>query len=696
MLPVGLIIVLSIGGIIFIVVGSLTFSRCKEWLYRDRTNGAGKSASLAGNLVREVPGKLNDNYKLSKNMLGRGASAECYIGTLIETKRDFAIKVIDTRDEKVLKYYEKEIQILKELEHTNIVRLYEVYRGPNTINLVMELCVGGHLGEVLNEKPEGRLEEYVAQAYIAQLVGAVAHCHSRGICHRDIKLQNILLDTKGRDAQIKLIDFGHAKKFEIDSETPVLFTKMAGTTYTMAPEVFKGEYDERCDIWSIGIVCFIILSGQRPFENVDIPNHPDAGKSSLVANILMGRYNFYHPAWDTVSEIAIKFTQLCLTVDYHQRPRAAELRKNTWCVPTIGSNHSRLNDNAIKTMKRKLSKASSSTGLGKTSMIAVAFSMPPTKAKELRTLFQQIDKDGSGLVDIDEFRAALSVSNPEMSSSAVDALFNAIDQDGNQHISFLEFVASMLDPKEVDIGEINQAFKLLDVEEKGYITHEDIYRLLATSQPTGSRNVVDSKGELGSCDELKDPNGKSPRYQSSNNNPTNVLQNAVSSFKRELSTASLFQRGASMSAITKTQSKESVIRRRSGSAIHGKDRINSSGNIVLKQNESDENRMMRMQRIHMKVKAIIEQADQDGDGKISYSEFLLAMTCENGGKSSRKSSGQFSEEGKSFRELRKNGSFVQSVKAGLSRFSSAARIAVADDMQVQNYDAKLSGSIENV
>jgi hypothetical protein len=107
-------------------------------------------------------------------------------------------------------------------------------------------------------------------------------------------------------------------------------------------------------------------------------------------------------------------------------------------------------------MKRKLSKASSSTGLGKTSMIAVAFSMPPTKAKELRSLFQQIDKDGSGQVDQEEFRAALAVSNPEMSPAAVDALFSAIDQDGNQHISFLEFVAAMLDPKEVDIAEINQ------------------------------------------------------------------------------------------------------------------------------------------------------------------------------------------------------------------------------------------------
>jgi serine/threonine protein kinase len=234
---VGLIIVISIGSLVVLLCASLLFSRFKEWFLKDRTNGAGKSSTLAGNLVREVQGKLTDNYRISKNVLGRGASAECFVGTHLESKRDFAVKIIDTHDEKILKYYEKEIQLLRQLEHTNIVRLYEVYRGPNTINLVMELCLGGHLGEVIHDTPDGRLEEFVAQAYIAQLVGAVAHCHSRGVCHRDIKLQNILLDTKGRDGQIKLIDFGHAKKFDPNSESPVLFNKMAGTTYTMAPEV---------------------------------------------------------------------------------------------------------------------------------------------------------------------------------------------------------------------------------------------------------------------------------------------------------------------------------------------------------------------------------------------------------------------------------------------------------------------------
>ena len=234
---VGLIIVISIGSLVVIFSTSLLFSRFKEYFFRNHSSGAVKSSTLAGNLVREVQGKLTDHYRVSKNLLGRGASAECYVGCHLESKRDYAVKIIDTRDEKILRYYEKEIELLKQLEHTNIVRLYEVFRSSNTINLVMELCLGGHLGEVIHNLPEGRLEEFVAQAYIAQLVGAVAHCHSRGVCHRDIKLQNILLDTKGRDGQIKLIDFGHAKKFDPNSESPILFRKMAGTTYTMAPEV---------------------------------------------------------------------------------------------------------------------------------------------------------------------------------------------------------------------------------------------------------------------------------------------------------------------------------------------------------------------------------------------------------------------------------------------------------------------------
>lgn len=459
MIGTGLIIVICVVGLLGVAVFSLGTSRIKDWIsHHFHSNIKNTSASVSGKLVREVYGPISNQYRLSKTLLGKGASAECFIGIDIQTKREYAIKTIDTRDEKVMKFYEREIQVLKDLEHLNIVRLYEVYHGPNTLHFVMELCTGGHLGEALAAKPDGKFEELVAQAYIAQLVGAVAHCHSRGICHRDIKLQNILLESRARDAQIKLIDFGNSKRFNTsppqDGVVEPVFTRMAGTTYTMAPEVFRGEYDERCDIWSIGVVCFILLSGERPFESIEIPNQPDAGKSSLVSNILMGRYSFRGSAWESVDDESIKFVQECLCMDYKRRCSAAELQKMTWCSPQT-ANRTHLTEKAATTLTRRLSKATT-VGLHRTSMLAVAFTMPSSKARELRSLFQQIDVDGSGQVDRNEFKTAIKATEPGMTDSDIDHLFEAIDQDGNQQISFLEFVAAMVDPREVDIGEINQ------------------------------------------------------------------------------------------------------------------------------------------------------------------------------------------------------------------------------------------------
>ena len=455
MIGTGLIVVLCVLCLFLLAVFSLFITRMNEWISRKRKSRTNIPSSVSGNLVREIYGPVTGHYRLS-SMLGKGGSAECYVGIDIATKRQFAIKRVDTRDEKVLRFYEREIQILKDLEHLNIIRLYEVYHDQNSLHFVMELCLGGHLGEVLASKPNGRFDESIAQAYIAQLVGAVAHCHAHGICHRDIKLQNILLESKARDAQIKLIDFGNSKRFNPTggNSTEPPFTSMAGTTYTMAPEVFRNEYDERCDIWSIGVVCFILLSGERPFESLEVPKAPGAAQSSLVSNILMGRYSFRSDAWRLINEESVKFTELCLTMDYKQRPRAAALQKMAWCSPDI-ANRTILTAKATKTLTRRLSQATF-TGLSRTSMLAVAFSMPPAKARELRSLFQQIDVDGSGQVDRQEFRTALHTMEPGMSDTAIDQLFSAIAQDDNQEISFLEFVAAMVDPREVDISEINQ------------------------------------------------------------------------------------------------------------------------------------------------------------------------------------------------------------------------------------------------
>jgi serine/threonine protein kinase len=101
------------------------------------------------------------------------------------------------------------------------------------------MCSGGHLGEVIADTPYGRLDERHAQRYVCQLIGAIQHCHNHGICHRDVKLQNILLETRSSDAQIKLIDFGNAKRFSTINNGVERhpFRTITGTTYAMAPEV---------------------------------------------------------------------------------------------------------------------------------------------------------------------------------------------------------------------------------------------------------------------------------------------------------------------------------------------------------------------------------------------------------------------------------------------------------------------------
>ena len=204
--------------------------------------------SIPGMLVKEYTSPISAVYSLSTKVLGRGASAEVVLSTHIVTNRQYAIKVIDTTRNDIVWRYDREKSIMKDIDHGNVIRLLEVFRTQTTQFFVMELCVGGHLGQVLKKTEDGYLDEMLACKYISQIVAAIAHCHKNGICHRDIKLQNILLENNRQGAQLKIIDFGNAYRFR--GNLPM--RKIVGTTYTAAPEVFRECYDERCDVWSIG------------------------------------------------------------------------------------------------------------------------------------------------------------------------------------------------------------------------------------------------------------------------------------------------------------------------------------------------------------------------------------------------------------------------------------------------------------
>lgn len=349
------------------------------------------STTVAGNLlVDDNTGKdITDIFDVKSNLLGRGGSAKVLVAyprnswvnsniqqlptsgsfmlrslstnefdpnplfnrDKIPIHRRYALKIVCSDHPEVLWKFEREKFILKDLDHPNIIRLYAVYSSVATSCYLLELCTGGHLGQVLNrQQPRGYFTENTAKYYIKQLLDCVAYCHSRGIVHRDIKLQNILLENHSERAYLKLIDFGNAVYFP--GQLPL--TKLVGTTYTAAPEVFERSYDEKCDIWSIGVVTYICLCGKRPFNTSgrdnDDPQDQVSKQKEIIKAILRGEYSIAALQARNISETALDFITLCLKRNY----------KNRWSAMDL-LNHPFFNTNPIPSITHSNSKAEIST-----------------------------------------------------------------------------------------------------------------------------------------------------------------------------------------------------------------------------------------------------------------------------------------------------------------------------------------------
>lgn len=207
---------------------------------------------------------LMNRYELGR-MLGQGTFGKVYHAKNIASGQSAAIKIIDK--EKVLKVgmidqIKREISIMRLVRHPNVVQLYEVMASKTKIYFAMEYVKGG---ELFDKVTKGRLKEDLARRYFQQLVGAVDYCHSRGVYHRDLKLENLLLDDQGN---LKVSDFGLSALWESRRQDGLLHT-MCGTPAYVAPEVIhkKGYDGAKADIWSCGVILFVLLAGYLPFQD---------------------------------------------------------------------------------------------------------------------------------------------------------------------------------------------------------------------------------------------------------------------------------------------------------------------------------------------------------------------------------------------------------------------------------------------
>lgn len=171
-----------------------------------------------------------------------------------------------------------EVEILKQLDHPNIIKVLEVFETSKAYHIVTELCTGGELFDrIIASK---HFSENLAAYYMHQIVSAVAYCHERGIVHRDLKPENLLLENDSQEAMIKVIDFGTSCK--VNPALP--FSSITGTPYYIAPEVLLGKYNEKCDIWSCGVILFILLCGSPPF--------PGRNDREILDKVASGAFTF--------------------------------------------------------------------------------------------------------------------------------------------------------------------------------------------------------------------------------------------------------------------------------------------------------------------------------------------------------------------------------------------------------------------
>ncbi len=286
---------------------------------RAALDGSRRSSIPFHKTVEEVYEGVHDG-----KVLGDGVNGQVRRVVNRDTGEMFALKSLSmtrVKSEKQATQLLEEIEIMCQLDHPNIIKLEEVYESHDQIYLVEELCHGGELFDRLDEQPNYHYKEEQCANLVIQIVSAVQYLHSQGIVHRDLKLENFLFSKPDSDSDLKMIDFGLSKHLKYGEKE----RDAVGTPYTVAPEVIKGAYTEKCDVWGIGVITYLLLSGDPPFGGCGGEPLRQVRNSILTAN-----YRFKPDfIWKNVSEEGKNFIRELLQLDPMKRPSTRELLMNS-------------------------------------------------------------------------------------------------------------------------------------------------------------------------------------------------------------------------------------------------------------------------------------------------------------------------------------------------------------------------------
>ena len=416
--------------------------------------------------LKDVPEK---KYKIIKR-IGYGSFGEVYLAQNIYTLEQVAIKQILKTSENLLNDREiiNEVNILKDLDHPDIVRILEFYNTKDSYSIINEYCKGGELFDQLTKE----FSETQIAVMFRQILSGLAYLHSKNIIHRDLKLENILIQDieKSRETNedlfvLKIIDFGTAKIFDKNEKE----NSIVGSIYYIAPEVLNKKYNKECDMWSVGVILYMFIVGHAPFD----------GKNDIqiIESIKKGVYLKNEKRWKNSSKEVRDLINRLLIYEPEKRLTALEALKHPWFKVTnsniLYNNISK--EEVLKCLQNLLSYKINSK-FEELVLVYIIHNLPrPKEAKVSIKLFKLANKNEDGKLLRNELKETLLNFVSEEFLSNFDEIFSLLDGDKNGYIDCEEFMRATLD-RNLFVNEkmLDLAFKYFDKDNTGFIDKDKI------------------------------------------------------------------------------------------------------------------------------------------------------------------------------------------------------------------------------
>ncbi|KAL2483031.1 CDPK-related kinase 1 [Forsythia ovata] len=336
-----------------------------------------------------------------------------------KSKMTTAIAIEDVR---------REVKILRALTgHKNLVQFYNAYEDEDNVYMVMELCKGGELLDKILSRG-GKYSEEDAKVVMIQILSVVAYCHLQGVVHRDLKPENFLFTSKEDHSPLKAIDFGLSDYVKPDER----LNDIVGSAYYVAPEVLHRSYGTEADMWSIGVIAYILLCGSRPFWA--------RTESGIFRAVLKAEPSFDEAPWPSLSSDAIDFVKKLLNKDYRKRITAAQALSHPWLASHQDEKI------PLDMLTYKLVKAyTSSSSLRRSALAALAKTLTIPQLAYLREQFTLVAPNKSGLISLHNLKTAVAKNSTDaMKDSRVLDYVNVVCSLQYKKLDFEEFCAAAI------------------------------------------------------------------------------------------------------------------------------------------------------------------------------------------------------------------------------------------------------------